>query len=163
MKDYHFEVGGIRPIEPLDVFSVGTRLREQDHTELTLNGKRNPFRGLMHSLNYPHSYTIEVLGNPEGLFGICPTDFSPRAGCVWMVGTDVLIEKASLTFGKTAKKVLDDMLRDSPKFRYVMNFVHEENTVAIAWLKSLGFSITHHQRIAGMRFSLLYKDNPYYV
>lgn len=164
MKDLQFDVGGIRPIQLRDIISVGERLREQDMKELTLDGRKSQFGGLFAALkDHNQSYTIEVEGHPEGLFGVGPDFTSDRAGCIWMVGTQTLIDKASRTFGKASREVVDMMLKDNPQFAYVSNHVHEENTVAIQWLRWLGFTITKSVKRYGMNFNLLIKENPYHV
>ena len=146
-----------------DVVSVGSRLRAADLKELTHDGRKSQFAGLFEGLRDIHqSYTIEVAGSPEGLFGVGPAGYSERAGMMWMVGTTTLIEDASYIFAKSSYWVVEQMLRNNPQYAYVHNYVHDENTIAVAWLQRLGFTLANAYTRHGMNFLLLIKDNPYY-
>jgi ribosomal protein S18 acetylase RimI-like enzyme len=148
-----------------DILSVGSRLRKADMKELTHNGRTSQYSGLFNALSdRQQSYTIEVAGSPEGLFGIGPAPhFGSKAGIIWMVATDELTRRAFYTFGKKAPSVIDEMLQENPNLNYVHNFVDEENTLAISWLKRLGFTLVSGLTRYDINFKLLIKENPYYV
>lgn len=58
-------------------------------------------------------------------------------GCPWLLGSD-RIARHPAAFIRRCKPYLDDMTQG---FRYLENWVHADNRVAIRWLRWLGFTL----------------------
>jgi hypothetical protein len=166
----HYSVASIRKMTRADVLSVGSRLRAADVEEITLNGRKNRYVGLLKGLEPDHtSFTVLVKNIPSALFGIGPSpaidilEGSSLAGLVWFVATPLVFTDARLTFGKASFKVLDSMLKDNPQYPFVYNAIHGDNIAAIGWLDRLGFTFVRTFYVYEMLFHLALKTNPYYI
>lgn len=147
-----------------DVLSVGSRLRDSDVLEITLNGRKNRYAGLLKGLEPGYtSYTALIGGVPSALFGIGPSLVEePTIGLVWFVSTPLTFTAAKIAFGKASFKLLDQMLQDNPQYRYVYNLVHGDNIAAVGWLDRLGFTFEKTHHIYDMLFHTAVKHNPYF-
>lgn len=87
---------------------------------------------------------------PIGLAGV------QKDGCIWMVATDELFENKKYRFQLTKQgKTWVDNLLGSYKILY--NYVYAENTSAIKWLKSLGFTFVNLHKEYGKQKKPFYE------
>lgn len=81
------------------------------------------------------SYTGLVDGAPVCMFGVAPRSVLSGEGIPWMLGTNAL-EAAQVPFLRTCRPVVAAMRDAYPR---LANFIDERNTVAMRWLRWLGF------------------------
>jgi hypothetical protein len=81
-------------------------------------------------------WTFLVEGTDEiaGIYGVARE--SNLVGCIWLLSTPA-IHKVSLSFLKQSKKVTEQM---NKKYKILTNAVDADYTLAIKWLKFLGFT-----------------------
>ncbi|MDR5772079.1 MULTISPECIES: hypothetical protein [unclassified Caballeronia] len=85
-------------------------------------------------------WTIEVGGEPAGIFGASPTAptlLVPSVGAVWMLGTPML-ERAPKQLTKLGRTYVRRM---AEQYGTLMNFVDARNLKSIHWLARLGFTV----------------------
>ena len=157
-----YSVGCVRNMTKEDVISVCRRLRRDDWFECTLNGAK-PL-AIDKALGDKYSYTIDIKGNPEGLFGVHRYDQFVNEASIWLVGTETLIKEGWITFTKASKKWLDYLLKENKEYERVKNFVCLHNKVSLKWLDYLGFKgVPKMLVLHNIPFIEIYKENPYYA
>lgn len=93
-------------------------------------------------------------GEPVCMFGVAPVSILNGEGAPWMLGTEQL-EQAQVAFLRACRGVVADMERTYPR---LMNVVDARNTVAIRWLRWLGFRFDESQyQIGGHAFKVFRK------
>lgn len=115
---------------------VADGLREADLLEIKASGynaRQSLDRGLRCS--YP-CLAVEVDGRCCGMFGVVADGRYRGAGNIWFLGTDRIL-KVKMQFLRESRKWLDEITKD---YRSVSNYIHQDNTLHIKWLKWLGFS-----------------------
>jgi hypothetical protein len=80
--------------------------------------------------------SVEVEDRCCGMFGVVSDGRYERAGNIWFLGTP-RIEKVKVQFLRESEKWLEEITRN---YRSVSNYIHQDNTLHIKWLKWLGFS-----------------------
>jgi hypothetical protein len=70
------------------------------------------------------------------MFGVVPDGRYPGAGNIWFLGTDRIL-KVKIQFLRESEKWLTEILKN---YKSVSNYIHQDNTLHIKWLKWLGFS-----------------------
>jgi hypothetical protein len=79
-------------------------------------------------------WTIEVGGEPAGLFGVTPT---PDCGVPWMLGTPAL-ERAPKQLTKLGRAYVRLM---SDRYATLLNYVDARSLKSVYWLARLGFTV----------------------
>lgn len=79
-------------------------------------------------------WTIEVDGEPAGLFGVTP---APDCGVPWMLGTPAL-ERAPKQLTKLGRAYVRLM---SDKYATLRNYVDARSLKSVYWLARLGFTV----------------------
>lgn len=79
-------------------------------------------------------WTIEVDGEPAGLFGVTPAD---DIGVPWMLGTPAL-ERAPKQLTKLGRAYVTLM---SDKYATLLNYVDARSLKSVYWLACLGFTV----------------------
>jgi hypothetical protein len=79
-------------------------------------------------------WTIEVDGEPAGLFGVAPSD---GAGAPWMLGTRAL-ERAPKQLTKLGRAYVHLM---NDKYATLLNYVDARSLKSVYWLARLGFTV----------------------
>lgn len=84
------------------------------------------------------SLTALVDGEVAAIFGVAPLGgvLDPR-GVPWLLGTP-LVPKYRRILARHAAPYIRTMLRAYP---HLVNHVHARNTVAVAWIKRMGFTV----------------------
>lgn len=125
-----------RPAKVADAYSLHARLRMRDKQELTLAAGGDMFTVLINSIiNSDSALCATEDGKPICLWG-CGTA-APGLGVPWMVGSPEV--------GRHSRRLITDgrVWVDSLLTEYSLlnNYVHQDNTTSIRWLKQLGFTI----------------------
>ena len=126
----------IRDIEDEDINNLYKHMRQADREEVSATTSMELLGVINHSVELS-TYAQAGLVNDElvCLWGVCPISMLSSKGAPWMLSTDV-IEKYPLTFLKRCKPVIKKLKQD---YNHLENHVDVRNTVAIHWLKWLGF------------------------
>lgn len=123
---------------PADLDYLALHLRQQDLAELKASGWEDPRQALEASVNHSKwTLTAHVDKVPVAVFG-CAEHGSLLApvGVPWMLGTEG-VRRHQRVLQRWARLYIAGMLEQYPR---LLNAVHAENTVAIAWLRRLGFA-----------------------
>ena len=115
-----------------DIAELAANLRQQDVAELHALG----FANLQHVVHWcvhesEWAWTARVGGGLACIFGVSPE------GAPWMLGTD-LVKRHRRNLAREAPHYIRLMLKDHPR---LINRVHAANTVAVAWLRRVGFTL----------------------
>ena len=123
-----------RPARFEDCREIAPLMREQDVKEVMYSHGLSPLKSLQESyrLSQVHNSIIHEDGSVVGMFGVA--DAGAYAS-PWLLGTDKIID----TRKEFIPQAIEWVNRMSDKYPLMFNFVHEDNTVSIRWLKSLGF------------------------
>lgn len=117
---------------PADIEELTANLRRQDVAELHALG----FSNLHHVVHYcvhesEWAWAARIDGTLVCIFGVSPE------GAPWMLGTD-LVKTHRRNLAREAPRYIRLMLKDHPR---LINRVHAANTVAVAWLRRVGFTL----------------------
>lgn len=124
---------------PEDLRYLAQHLRAQDLAELEAAGWEDPLRALEASLTRSKQTFVAVAqGVPVAIFG-CAEYGSLLApvGVPWLLGTEA-IRRHRRVLQRWARHYIAAMLQEYPR---LFNAVHADNTVAVRWLKALGFHL----------------------
>lgn len=111
-------------------------MRNQDIDEVFAAAGIGPFEALSTSFkNSTSAWAGLVDGQVACIFGVCPINLLGRHGSPWLLGTD-LIKKHAKAFLSRNMTYVNAMLE---VYNVLENHVYVRNTVAIGWLKRLGF------------------------
>lgn len=128
----------VRP-ELSDVDALIANMRGQDVDEVHATGRTDlravVEEGLARSV---FSVAARVGGETACIFGVAPfaTALDPR-GVPWMLGTH-LVPRNARTLMRLTPRYIRAMLEVFP---HLINHVHARNTLAIAWLRHMGFAV----------------------
>jgi hypothetical protein len=129
--------GLVRESKQTDIDEMlGDGLRPADLLEIEQAGyspRQSLERGFRRSLP---CLSVEVEDRCCGMFGVVSDSRYDRAGNIWFLGTPG-IEKVKVQFLRESEKWLEEITRN---YRSVSNYIHQDNTLHIKWLKWLGFS-----------------------
>lgn len=128
----------VREVQLGDSIRLADKLRAQDRDELDAAGHTNHRRIIAESVaSSEWCRTALVDGELACIFGLARGGslLSPF-GVPWMLGTD-LVPKHRRVLARLAPAYIREMLRTYP---HLANTVHARNTVAVRWLKRVGFT-----------------------
>lgn len=129
--------GYFRKTEESDILPISENLRASDLEEIRIAAGLPPHDCLMYGYKESDECNTIVLdGVPSAMFGITRVEWG---GVPWLLSTSDF-RCVRYSFLKRSKKWLDEA---APKYNLLKNVVHDENVVAIRWLKFLGFEITN--------------------
>lgn len=115
-----------------EAYELVADLRDQDQAEMDALGVEDIAGNIEWGIAASDMcWAARVDGKLACIFGVTPT------GVVWMLGTPKLLE-ARRTLLRLTPKYLEQMLQNHPR---LYNMVHAENSVAIRWLKAIGFTL----------------------
>lgn len=132
-----------RPPTTGDIERLVERMRPQDLAECLASGHTD-LRAVLRDAVATSTWAVAVDVDRElaCIFGLAPigTLVDGRAA-PWLLGTD-LVPKHRRTLARLAPRYISFMLQTHP---HLLNFVHARNTVAVGWLKHMGFSLSPAQ------------------
>lgn len=126
-----------RPPQPGDIEHIATHLRDQDAAEARANGHADILAALRESAEQSAAVVVATAdGEPGCVFGCVSTGtvLAPSA-VVWMVGTH-LVPQHQRVLARLAPRYI---LAMRERFGRLYNTVHAENTLAVHWLRRMGF------------------------
>ena len=126
------------PVEA-DIDTLAANMREQDVAELYALGHTDLREVVAHSVRASTWCRAAFVGDELGcIFGLAKvgTVLAP-VGVPWMLGTP-LVRTHRRILAKLAPAYIRAMLQEAP---HLVNMVHAHNTVAVQWLKHVGFHL----------------------
>lgn len=142
-------VAEVLPVSVQDVPAIAAIARQADIDELTeglgVSIEDALLCGIRDSLN---AKQIVVDGQVVAVFGDAVFSLLGSVGVPWMIST-VHVQKHAKAFLKVCKPQVQQMLT---RHHHLMNYVDARNTVAIRWLKWLGFKFEPAAPYGARRF-----------
>jgi hypothetical protein len=126
----------VRAVRAGDVEAIAANLRTADIEEIHGSSGHRDCLAVMRQGAEASTllWTIEVDGEPAGLFGVTPAaDF----GVPWMLGTPA-IERAPKQLTKLGRAYVHLM---SDKYATLLNYVDARSLKSVYWLARLGFTV----------------------
>lgn len=122
--------------EHIGIIAMGARQADRD--ELWASSFSTVEEVLYRGLEYStHAWTVTYDDLPVAMAGVVPISLLGGKGLPWMVAT-ADIEKRPKPFARLSKVYVGEMLR---RYSHLLNFVDDRNTLAIRYLKWLGFDM----------------------
>lgn len=133
-----------------DCEAVAANLRERDEAELRASDG-DPYEAILRGWLASPSFCFtgyDEEGRTLGILGVC--EASREWSCPWLIGTKAL-DLHARDVAKLSVKLFPRVLKRFPNMR---NYVDARNTVSIAWLARLGFSLGEPEKhgVAGLDF-----------
>lgn len=127
----------MRAVRAGDIETIAADLRLADIEEIHGSlGHRNCLRVMLAGAEMSSMlWTIEVDGEPAGLFGVTP---ALDIGVPWMLGTPAL-ERAPKQLTKLGRRYVHLM---SDKYATLLNYVDARSLKSVYWLARLGFTVS---------------------
>lgn len=120
------------------VAHVAANLRQADTDEIWAFYGRDPELLVMESFEKSHlAWTGLLDGEPVVTFGCCTEDRLETTGVPWLAGTPAL-ERVPFTFARMSHPFLRRIMG---RHLRLTNHVDTRNTLAIRWLRWLGFTL----------------------
>lgn len=118
-----------------DCYILAKTMREADKREVYLLAGMSPKQALIESFNSSplERYTVVLNGEVICMFGVGVSN-NARWATPWLLGSEK-IKTIPVTFIRESKRYLKKW-----QHPLLLNYVHAENTLSIAWLKALGFT-----------------------
>ena len=134
-----------RPSTIKDCLELAPNMRLQDVDEVKASHGWEPLKALEESfrLSQECNSIIHKDGSVVGMFGVSDQGVYAMP---WLLGADKMLETRH-EFVPPAKAWVNEMSVQHP---LLFNFVHEKNTIAIKWLKSLGFEFIRNFKEYGL-------------
>lgn len=136
-EERYYDQGGIivQRATREDAEYIAFNMRRQDINEIWDAGHMTPAEAMRISIeNTVFCLSIRIDGIPAAIFGVNGESIIGCNGTIWLLGTEK-IKDIGFRFVRHSRKFVDIMLGFYP---YLSNYVSVENTISIAWLKSLG-------------------------
>jgi hypothetical protein len=127
----------IVPAHTDHLFWLASNMSEADRDECMASVGLGPYRALADSLERSVAAWTGMVDDsrPVCMFGVSPMDILGGVGSPWLLGTPE-IRKHAKTFLRLNRQYVPRML---DLFPVLVNYVDARHTVAIRWLKRLGF------------------------
>lgn len=137
LKDFKFVVKNMRVMDKIEAH-YQTGMTPEDALSFTfLSSKTN----------------MAIADDNDQPIGLCGVQTD---GCIWMVATDELFKNKKYRFQltKQGRDWVDNLLRT---YNILYNYVYAENTSAIKWLKTLGFTFVNLHKSYGQQKKPFYE------
>jgi hypothetical protein len=127
----------VRNVRAGDIEAIAADLRNADIEEIHGSvGHRDALKVMREGAeSSPLLWTIEVDGEPAGLFGVAHA--TPEIGVPWMLGTPAL-ERAPKQLTKLGRAYVH-LMRE--KYATLTNYVDARSLKSVYWLARLGFTV----------------------
>ncbi len=117
---------------------IAEMVRQADRDELWASAMTTPEQAMRLGIqNSERSFTGWIDGKPVVMWGVVDEGFVGRKGTPWMVATDT-VEKNAMLFLRRSRGLTKEIML---KYRRLENYVDARNTLAINWLKWIGFTM----------------------
>jgi hypothetical protein len=130
-----------------DIEILAANLRDQDLAECQAAGHTDMLKVIANGVAMSTMcWAAFVDGRLACIFGVAPHgSMLSERGIPWLLGTSE-IKKHRRVFVRLSRPYIDEMLRAYP---YLFNAVHARNTVAMRWLKHMGFKLYAAVQVEG--------------
>ena len=135
-------MGYLRKATLEDLKHVANNMRVLDKIEAYYQSGQEPEKALQFTY-VCSNINMAIADDNDKPIGLCGV---VSGGVIWMVATDKLFEnkKYRIQLIRKGREWVDNLLKS---YKVLYNFVYAENTSAIKWLKSLGFTfIKYHEQ-----------------
>lgn len=125
-----------RPATVEDCYELAPKLREADAREVFASGGFTPLEALTQSFELSEE-TNAIIHDDEviGLFGCGSCEYT-GGGVPWMLGSDKIVDIPTAVL-RVSHRWIKEKQEEYP---ILYNYVAAENTVAVDWLRFLGFT-----------------------
>lgn len=114
---------------------LAPRLRDQDVAEIWAASRVQPHEALMEALG-GEAFTGIVDDEPACMFGCRPVSpLHPQVAIPWLLGTEKMVSRP-WTFLRVSHIYVRNL---KERHQLLYNYVDARNTVAVQWIRSLGF------------------------
>ena len=120
IKDFKFVVENMRPMDKIEAY-YQSGMKPEDALSFTFLGSKT---------------NMTIAGDDDQPIGLCGVQ---KDGRIWCVATDELFKNKKYRFQltKQGKEWVDNLLES---YKILYNYVYAENSSAIKWLRTLGFT-----------------------
>lgn len=126
------------PAQPGHVMDFAPTVRDADRQEIEVAAGISPEQALRLSLlRSTEAWSGTVDGQVACMFGVGPISLLGGIGCPWLIAGE-LVQRHAVAFLRRNKAMVAGWSQMFPELR---NAVDVRNTVAIRWLRWLGFTI----------------------
>lgn len=137
----------IVPATEYHILEVSKMVRCADKEELWAATMNTPEQAIRAGVANSDQALVGLVDDvPVCIWGVVNDSLIGPVGTPWMVATHAL-EKYARVFIRRCKK---EAMKSFDGYALLENYVHEENTRAIQWLKWLGFSVCKEPENYGM-------------
>ena len=137
LKDFKFVMDNMRHMDRLEA-EYQTGMTPEDALSYTFLGSKT---------------NMTIASDDDQPIGLCGVQ---EDGCIWMVATDELFDnkKYRIQLIRQGRNWVDNLLES---YNILYNYVYAENTSAIKWLKTLGFTFVNLHKSYGQQKKPFYE------
>ena len=137
LEDFKFVVENMREMDRLETY-YQTDMTPEDALSVTFLGSQ---------------INMTIASDDDEPIGLCGVF---KDGCIWCIATDELFDnkKYRIQLIRQGREWVDKLLES---YKILYNYVYAENTSAIKWLKSLGFTFVNYHKEFGLQQKPFYE------
>ena len=137
LKDFKYVVNNMRVMDKIEAH-YQTGMEPEDALSFTYMGSE---------------INMAIANDDDKPIGLCGVQ---NDGCIWCVATDDLYanKKYRIQLIRQGREWVDNLLGS---YKILYNYVYAENTSAIKWLKSLGFTFVNYHKEFGLQQKPFYE------
>jgi len=137
LKDFKYVVNNMRVMDKMEAH-YQTGMKPEDALSFTYMGSE---------------VNMAIANDNDEPIGLCGVQ---NDGCIWCVATDDLYsnKKYRIQLIRQGREWVDNLLGS---YKILYNYVYAENTSAIKWLKSLGFTFVNYHKEFGLQQKPFYE------
>ena len=137
LEDFKFVVENMREMDRLETY-YQTDMTPEDALSVTFLGSQ---------------INMTIASDEDEPIGLCGVF---KDGCIWCIATDELFnnKKYRIQLIRQGREWVDKLLES---YKILYNYVYAENTSAIKWLKTLGFSFINLHESYGQQKKPFYE------
>lgn len=125
-------------VEAWHIEDLAPRMREADRLEIWASSHALPHDGLVAAVSRSREkWAVEKNGRCICLFGVVPMNLLTGVGSPWLLGSEDL-HVIKIPFLRHSRPIIESMLE---RYEILSNHVHISNTLSLAWLAWLKFTI----------------------
>ena len=137
LKDFKYVVNNMRVMDKIEAH-YQTGMKPEDALSFTYMGSE---------------VNMAIANDNDEPIGLCGVQ---NDGCIWCVATNDLYnnKKYRIQLIRQGREWVDNLLGS---YKILYNYVYAENTSAIKWLKSLGFTFVNYHKEFGLQQKPFYE------
>lgn len=116
-------------------------MRARDLAEIHAGSGSSPEEVLLFAfmMGRPCETVVDHDGQPVAMWGVVPDGAYPKAGRVWLLGTDRLVADRRVRMG-FLRQAKQEVGRMGQLYDVLWNYVDARNQVHVDWLRWMGFT-----------------------